>query len=445
MTAVGKELMTIPPQTRWNENVSPYEWLVLIVASAGWVFDAFEGQIFNITRADLLADLLRVGSHDPLVQRWGDILLGIFLAGGTMGGMLFGSLGDRLGRRPTMNLTILFYSVFSGLTWFATSLWQVAALRFLVAMGVGGEWAVAAALVAEVFPRHARAHASGIFHATSVLGIWVAALVGLFVGSHWRWAYLIGVLPALLTLWVRLSIREPESWRKAAASEQRLGSFRDLLGNPHWRRHALLGMLLATIGLGTFWGITVAGQDLARDMLMRDQSKAAASGTAPPPTGRVATFLRNEKVAYGLVQTAGGGLGMLLFGPICYRLGRRRAFFGAFLGSLLVVPATCYLPGSYWQLLMFLPFFAFFTHGLHAGFAVYFPELFPNHLRATGAGFCFNGGRLLAASVLIFSGWLKSLPGMDLRLSLTLLSLLFAAGIVVVICLPETRGQPLPD
>lgn len=446
MATVEQKPVTLQPDSRWSANVTPYEWLVLIVASAGWVFDAYEGQIFNITRADLLADLLHVSANAPQVKNWGDILLGIFLAGGTLGGMLFGSLADRWGRRPVMNLTILFYSVFSGLTYFATSLWQVAALRFLVAMGVGGEWSVAAALVAEVFPRHARAHASGLFHATSVLGIWMAALCGLLVGSHWRWAYLIGVLPALLTLWVRLSIREPESWRKAAASEQRLGSFHDLLGHALWRRHALLGMAMATIGLGTFWGVTVAGQDLARDMLQRDRAAAVAASQAVPaePSG-FAGFLRSEKVAYGLIQTAGGGLGMLLFGPICYRLGRRRTFIGAFLGSLLIVPLTCYAPRNYWQLLALLPVFAFFTHGLHAGFAVWFPELFPNHLRATGAGFCFNGGRLLASPVLFFSGWLKSLPGMDLRLSLTLLALPFAAGLVIVLFLPETRGQPLPE
>lgn len=436
MTTVEKEPFTVRQELRWNAEVTPREWLVLIVASAGWVFDAFEGQIFNITRSSLLADLLHAGGNDPRVKLWGDILLGIFLAGGTLGGMLFGSLGDRLGRRPVMSLTILFYSVFSGLTFFATHLWQVAALRFLVAMGVGGEWAVAATLVAEVFPRRARAQASGIFHATSVLGIWLAAITGLWVGSHWRWAYLIGVLPALLTLWVRMSIQEPEKWLAAAASEQRRGSFRDLLGDARWRKHALLGMLLAAIGLGTFWGVTVAGQDLAREMLMRDPAVGA---------GKIAAFFRNDKIAYGLVQTAGGGLGMLLFGPICHWLGRRRAFFCAFLGSLLIVPAACYLPRSYWQLLAILPVYAFFTHGLHAGYAVYFPELFPSHLRATGSGFCFNGGRLLAASVLVFSGWLKSLPGMDMRHSLTLLSLLFAVGAVVILFLPETKGQPLPE
>src|SRR5207249_1420810 len=149
-------------------------------------------------------------------RRWGDRLLAAFLLGGTVGGVLFGSLADRVGRKPTMALTILFYSVFSGLTYFADELWQVAVLRFLVALGVGGEWAVAAALVAEVFPPRARAHASGIFHASSVIGVVGAGVAGMLTGSHWRIAYLIGLGPALLVLAVRAWIREPRRYVEAA-------------------------------------------------------------------------------------------------------------------------------------------------------------------------------------------------------------------------------------
>ena len=180
----------------WYAEVTRYQWLVLVIASAGWVFDAFEGQLFNITRQDLLRDLL---GNDRAAQKWwGDLFLAVFLLGGTVGGVVFGSLADRYGRKPAMAATILFYSVFSGLTYFATELWHVAALRFLVALGVGGEWAVAAALVAEVFPSRARARAGGIFHATSVMGTWLAALSGRLVGTQWRYAYLIGIVPALL-------------------------------------------------------------------------------------------------------------------------------------------------------------------------------------------------------------------------------------------------------
>lgn len=515
--------------SRWYHGVTRYQWLILAIASAGWIFDVYEGQIFNITRNQLLADILNVGVNDPAVSRYGDLFLGIFLLGGTAGGLLFGSLADRIGRRPTMILTILMYSIFSGLTYFAQELWHVAVLRFLVAMGVGGEWAVAAALVAEVFPTKARAHASGIFHSTSILGTWLAALAGMAVGAQWRYAYLLGVLPALLILWVRVSVKEPEKWKDAGAraaegTGPQMGSFRDLLLNPQWASRAILGMCLAAVGLGTFWAVTVAGQNLAHQALLRGGKPVAvgetANGrsttlfTAAPhglTTGASVSFVgdanafpaledgaplrgnttyyasvidehrlvlhpsRNDalqnraslafstipdgelkliaggppveraKFAYGIVQTAGGGLGLVLFGPLCARLGRRRAFIYIHIAAFLIVPITCYVPSTYNQLLLLLPVFGFLTLGMHAGYAIYFPELFPNHLRATGTGFCFNVGRVLAASVLYFSGWLKSLPGMDLRLALSLLGTLFLLGLVIVVFLPETKDQPLPE
>ena len=400
--------------TPWYAEVTRAQWLVLAIASAGWVFDTYEGQVFNITRGQLLADLLGTAGGPNEVRRWGDVFLAIFLAGGTVGGVLFGTLADRYGRKPTMAVTILIYSVFSGLTYFATELWHVAVLRFIVALGVGGEWSVAAALVAEVFPARARAHASGIFHATSVIGTWLAALAGMAVGAQWRYAYVLGVLPALLVLWVRAGVSEPERWRRAEAgagadsSPRRLGSFRELFGDPRWSRPALLGLALAAVGMGTFWGVSVAGQDLAQDFLTR-------SGVPAGPAAQRAKF------AYGLVQTAGAGVGLLSFGPLAQRLGRRRAFALIQALALVVVPLTCYLPRTYNQLLIMLPVFGFFTLSIHAGFAVYFPELFPDHLRATGSGVCFNGGRLAAAPLLVFAGWLKAQPGMDIRLAITML------------------------
>jgi len=426
-------------KSAWYAGVSGYAWVVLAIASAGWVFDTFEGQVFNITRNQLLSDLLNLACADAVtrgqaIKYYGDVFLGVFLAGGTLGGLLFGSLADRFGRRPTMVVTILMYSVFSGLTFFAQSLWQVGVLRFLVAMGVGGEWAVAASLVAEVFPAKARAHASGIFHATSVLGTWMATLAGLIVGAGWRYAFLVGVLPALLVLWVRSSVSESERWQEKAKVGGELvpGSFKELLFNRRWGPRACLGMLLAAVGLATFWGVTVAGQDLAKELLLRNGVTEKAA-------------IERAKFAYGFIETAGGGLGLLAFGPICVRLGRKRAFALMQLAALVIVPITCYLPKTYSQLLLLLPVFGFLTLSIHAGFAIYFPELFPTHLRATGAGFCFNGGRLLAASTLWFSGWLKSIPGMDLRLAVTLLGLLFFLGLAVVLFLPETKDQPLPE
>ena len=422
--------------SRWYEGVTRYQWLILAIASAGWVFDVYEGQIFNLTRNQMLADILGAGASAD-IKKYGDMFLGIFLLGGTAGGLLFGTMADRWGRKPTMAVTILMYSLFSGLTYFAHSLGEVAVLRFLVAMGVGGEWAVAASLVAEVFPAKARAHASGIFHATSVLGTWAATFAGLAVGAQWRYAYLLGILPALLVAWVMISVKEPESWKQADAraatqSGPQMGSFRELLLNPRWARRALLGMLLAAVGLGSFWAVTVAGQDLARNFLV---GHGVPNGEA----------LERAKFAYGFVQTAGGGLGLLAFGPLCVWLGRRRAFAWMLLGAFLIVPVTCYAPQTYAQLLILLPVFGFLTLGMHAGFAIYFPELFPTHLRATGAGFCFNVGRTVAASMLFFSGWLKAREGMDLRLAISLFGLSFLLGLIVVWFLPETKDQPLPE
>lgn len=429
--------MNTPAPTKWYHGVTRYQWLVVFIASAGWVFDAFEGQLFNVQRTQMLSEILHVATDHPDVRRWGDIFLGIFLVGGTLGGILFGWLGDRWGRKPTMVLTILFYSIFSGLTYFADSLWHVGVLRFFVAMGVGGEWAVAAALVAEVVPPHARAHMSGLFHSTSVLGTFFAAWAGLAVGANWRVAFLIGVLPSLLVLWVRARVEEPESWHaaraKAAAGEgMQLGSFRDLLLNPQWARRAIFGVLLAAVGLGTFWAVSVGGQDLAKDFLVRHGVSAAEA--AP-----------RAKFAYGNVQALGAGIGMLAFGPLAVRFGRKRAFIFYHLGSLIIVPLTCFAPTSYAMLLALLPLYGGFTLGIHAGYAVYFPELFPNHLRSTGTSFCFNGGRLIASSMLVASGWLKSLPGMDLRVAISLMAGLFLGGLVILSFLPETKDQPLPQ
>lgn len=441
------------PSGRWYAGITSYQWLVLVIASAGWVFDVYEGQIFNITRFDMLKEI--VGSEDAAKQ-YGDFFLAIFLLGGTVGGLAAGSLADRFGRRPIMVLTILIYSVFSGLTFFATELWHVAVLRFIVAMGVGGEWAVAASLVAEVFPAKARAQASGIFHASSVIGTWMAAAAGMAVGANWRYGYLVGILPALLILWVRASVREPEQWQaeKKKGAKVKLGSFRDLLLNPRWCGRALLGMSLAAVGLGTFWAVTVAGQGLAREMLV-SQGESAESAE------------QSAKFAYGIVQTAGGGLGLLAFGPLCAWIGRKWTFILIQLVAFLVVPLTCFAPQNYYQLLALLPVFGFFTLGMHAGFAIYFPELFPTHLRATGTSFCFNGGRVLSVLVLLFSNWLKGLKDMDfgfsgaiggmhadvllqlktmdLRVAVTALSVLFLLGAFIVLFLPETKGQELPE
>ena len=422
----------------WYAGVTRYQWIVLAIASAGWVFDVYEGQIFNITRNQMLAEILGGSSAD--VARYGDMFLGIFLLGGTVGGLAAGSLADRFGRQPLMIATILIYSVFSGLTYFATELWQVAALRFLVAVGVGGEWAVAASLVAEVFPARARAQASGIFHASSVLGTWMAALAGIAVGG--KLAVCVSVRHRAGSArgfgFARSSAnrkngRPRRSSPAASPAQSRWGSFRELLTSAQWGRRALLGMLLASVGLGTFWAVVVAGQGLTSELLTK-------GGMADDEASQYAKF------AYGIVQTAGGGVGLLAFGPLSARFGRRKTFTVFQILAFLIVPLTCWLPQTYTQLLCILPVFGFLTLGIHAGYAIYFPELFPTHLRATGHQLLLqwraHPGR---ARVVFFQAGSSRSRTWTLKVAVTSLAALFLMGAAVVLFLPETRASELPE
>jgi MFS family permease len=426
----------------WYRGISGYQWLVLIVASAGWIFDIYENQIYNITRTQMLASLLHTTTIAPEVKKTGESLLSVLLLGGAVGGVMFGMIADRFGRSRAMILSILMYAIFSAMTAAAQSVWQVGVLRFLVSMGTGGEWAVAAALVSEVFPARARAHASGIFHASSVLGVGAAGLAGMLTGTNWRMAYLLGLLPAVLVFAVRWYIREPRPGQAdASTSESAVESspaqppveprsdtrFSDLWTNPILRRRAILGMMLGAVGLGGYWAVFVAGQDLAREFLLNhgvDAATAAAKST----------------FAYATVQNfLGGAVGLFLMGPLCGWIGRKPAFVVMQAGAIIATPIACYAPSTYGQLLVLLPIMGFFVGGMHAGYAVYFPELFPMRLRATGSGLCFNGGRLVAATVLYGSGWLKSV--MDLRQAVSLLAMIYVIGLIVIFFLPETKAE----
>ncbi|HEX3601760.1 MAG TPA: MFS transporter [Lacipirellulaceae bacterium] len=426
------------PDTRpWYSGITRYQWLVLAIAAAGWTFDQYESQVFVITKDFMLPDV--AGVTGTKLNELVEYFFAVFLLGSAFGGLLAGSLADRFGRRPLLIATILFYSLFSGLTYFATNQWQLAVIRFFVAAGIGGEWAVGASLVAEVFPTRARAYAASIFHAAGQLGFWIAALVAIVVGAQWRYAYLAGVLPALLTFWVLARVHEPEKWEskatqfeKSNAERARLGSFRELLFTPKWRRHALLGCLFAGTGLATFWCVMVAGQDLTRDFLQRMR-------TDPTETHRQAAL------AYGIVQTIGATLGLLAFGPISARFGRRASFITFNILAFVITPITCFAPQQYWQLLVLLPLFGFLTEGFHAGYAMYFPELVPTHLRATGTSFCFNGGRIVAIPALFASAWLKGPEGISLPWAVTILSTLYLVGAAIMLLLPETNRQELPE
>jgi MFS family permease len=476
----------------WHAGVTRYQWLVLAIASLGWAFDVFEGQVFVAGMNEAMPSLLPEGSDAATVRYYNNIALGAFLLGGALGGVVFGVVADRVGRTRTMIYTILIYSSFTGLSSQAQSWWQLVVLRFLVALGVGGEWAVAAALVAEVFPQSARARSLSIFHASSVLGTLLAVAVGAWIIADknlgWRFGFAFGVAPALLTLVIRWSLCEPDDWmRVRQATDGRLGSVRELFG-PELARRTLVGVGLAAVGLATFWGVHIQGRELLpRDQRLDYLRRAVIDATyvpagpwrrwfvapreTPDPPGPEADELWEalpevqrrvftaayEQYASGkrwemfgmLIVTLGGGLGLLSFGPLCEWLGRRRAFLLFHLGALIIALLVFYLPTG-WTLhsagltCTMLAAFGFLSLGMHAGYAVYFPELFPTRLRGTGGGFCFNVARVLAAPVLFAGGWMQKYWAFTPEKSATMLSLLFLAGAALIAFAPETKGRELP-
>ena len=463
----------------WYAGITRYQWLVLVIASLGWIFDTFEGQIFVASMNEAMPSLAK-GADEGRIAYYNNIALAAFLVGGAVGGIGFGMLSDRIGRKRTLSLTILFYSLFTCLSAFSQAWWHLAAFRFFVALGVGGEWAVASALVAEVFPQRARPYVGSIFHGSSVLGSYLAAAAGAFLIGNaalaawaqsssldwlssfvdptslpWRLGFALGVLPALLVLWIRSTIREPETWqsargRAAADSAERMGALVDLFQGPLLRR-TLVGVSLATVGLATFWSVHIYGKDVLRaaaeermlvshlnDAILLGEPRRAALAPYSP------ALKRREMLGMFLVTT-GGGVGLLAFGPISQRIGRRAAFVMYHVGGLATALAIFQLIRNETALLVALPIFGFLTLGMHAGYAIYFPELYPTRLRATGAGFCFNGGRLLAAPVLGLVAWMRKDAGYSLEDAASLMSLLFLAGLVTIAFAPETRGQELPD
>lgn len=450
-------------ELRWYEGIAPYQWLVLVVASLGWVFDVFEGQIFVASMRDAMPQLLDANSaDDAIVATWNNYALATFLLGGAFGGILFGMISDKIGRSKTLVLTILFYSLFTCITAFATAAWHMVALRFLVAMGVGGEWAVATAMVAEVMPKRSRPVMGSIFHASSVFGTLLAAAVGYFVISArpwgddtWRLGFLIGIIPALLVVVIRWKLREPDQWKKAKQREQEdasqvTGSIPDLFSAEN-RRNTLVGVTLATIGLVTFWGCHIYG----KNALLRSAENEAlrienVAQDAPKAEKKIAydkheSEIKRAEMTSMCLNAIGGGLGLVLFGWISTLIGRKGAFVfyhaGGLAMALVMFLFLIPMQAEAWQLAIALPIFGFLTLGMHAGYAVYFPELFPTRLRGTGAGFCFNAGRFGTAIAMYTAGVL----GLASEQTALYLAPLFGLGIVVTLLGKETRDTELPE
>jgi len=469
-SASSQEDSNIP----WYKTLTRYHWFVLMVAALGWLFDTMDQQLFVLARTPALAELLGKPSSDPAISEYGGYATSIFMIGWATGGLIFGMFGDRFGRARTMIITILIYSAFTGLSALARGWLDFAFFRFITGMGVGGEFAAGVTLVAEVMPNRARPYALGLLQALSALGNMMAAGISFIIPPQmeingfagWRWMFLVGIIPALLVIFIRRGLKEPESWVKArqeakmhagnpADYQKQLGDIKELFTDPRWRYHTIVGVILATSGVMGLWGIGFWTPELVRNNVLRDLPKETQDFYAS-----MTSLLQNFAAFFGVYS----------FGVLAGRYGRRTAFLVAFLlafASTVMVFGFMTEPSQIWWM---IPILGFCTLMIFGGYAIYFPELYPTRLRSTGTGFCYNVARYLAAALPLILGslvyffsavkgtdrataklsdWtvLSSLGSVDnaFRYAMLTMALIYFVGIAILPFIPETRGKPLPE
>jgi MFS family permease len=444
----------------WWKHLSAYHWFVFSMASLAWLFDCLDQQLFLLARNDAMKHLLPPGS-DP--AKYGAYATSIFVAGWATGGLIFGAVGDRIGRAKTLTLTVLMYSLFTGLSALSTGWIDFAFYRFLTGLGVGGVFGLAVALIADSLPDHARAGALGTLQALSAVGNITAGLVSMGTGklvldgtikaeNAWKMMFLIGAIPAFLCVFLQIRLKEPEKWVLARAEGERtgvaFGSYASLFGEARWRNPALFGMVLCVAGVIGLWGIgffspELVGSVIERDLLSQNLPKEQVSGQ------------RNYWVGINsIVQNAGAFIGMILMTMLARGLGRKPAFAIAFIAALVSTVGFFQMfngKGDIWM----SGIMGACQLALFAGFAIYLPELFPTRLRSTGTSFCYNVGRFIAATGPFTLGTLvatlKQGATTDeqkieaFRWACTYMSGIFVLGLMVLPFLRETKDQPMPE
>lgn len=426
------------------EGVTAYHWLVVIIASCGWLFDCMDQRIFILARESALREVL--GSNEAAqaaIKQYLGYATTSMIVGWATGGIIFGMMSDKWGRVRTMVITLLVYSGFTGLSGMAQSWIDFTVYRFLVGLGVGGMFGAATTLVAESVPGKFRALALGSLQALSATGnilgstisYWIqpGAADFLFGYSGWRVLFFVGVLPALLVIPIITVLREPEVWKRAkeaAASgdaKTHIGSPVDLFKHPRWRRNTLVGLCLGVSGMIGLWGIGFFSPELISTAL----------------AGESQTVIDQVRAKATALQDVGAFLGMMIFTFVATFIGRRIAFLIAFASCLgitmFVFNSLDSATEAYWM----LPMMGFVQLAVFAGYSIYFPELYPTRLRGTGVGFCYNTVRYLAAPAPILLGYLS--VSMGFRNAAMAMCLVYVVGMVALIWAPETKGQGLPE
>jgi len=457
----------------WYTGLTRYHWFVLIVCSLGWLFDTMDQQLFLLGRTPALTALLAEGTPPAEINRYGGYATAIFMLGWATGGLIFGVLGDRWGRAKTMLLAIIVYSAFTGLSALSTTWWDFSIYRFLTGMGVGGEFAAGVALVAEVMPDRARPYALATLQALSAFGNMMAACISFALPPQaavggvqgWRLMFVVGIVPAILVILVMRRLKEPESWMKAKAEMARaaathtaghaLGSLREFFSDRRWRRNALVGLVLAVAGVMGLWGVGFWMSELVRNNALAHLDK---------PTQDWYASLAS------LLQNGGAFFGIYAFSLLTGIVGRRPAFAVSFVvGLVTVIGVFGFMtqPSHVWWM---APLLGFATLMVFGGYSIYFPELFPTRLRATGTGFCYNVARYLSASAPFMLGMLatayvapagteraaQGLSGLTIlsalgsadnafRYAAITVACIYVLGLAAVPFAPETKGRPLPE
>ena len=407
-------------------DISPQQWKSGSAAWFGWLFDGLELHLYTLVATPLVVHLLGAASSaDPAVKEKSAFIQAGFLVGWALGGAFFGRLGDRIGRSRALALTILTYALCTGLCAAAQTWWQLMIFRFLAALGIGGEWAVGASLLAETWPSAWRPWLAAVLQTAVNLGIVVAAgLVTLLSflphPPSERWVFLIGVAPALLVFWIRRQVPESEAWQRAQADKApRPGLaqlFQGATAAVTWHTGAVCALGLSGWWLFQFWH----PQHLRRLL--------EAAGTPAVETTRQvseAFFLVN------ILAIAGN----FAAGWLASKRGNRSAIVIMLAGMAASMAGAFALPRGFAELAWFwMPLVGFFS-GVFGLFTMYLPPLFPVLLRTTGAGFCYNIGRLAAAAASLIFGW--AAPVGDFRVAL-----LAASGLVLAAAVWTRR---LPD
>jgi MFS family permease len=434
-------------------DMNAYQWTVLFAAWLGWGFDIFDGLLFNFVAPNCVPTLLGLTIGSPEAKaatlQWTGILTSVLLVGWAVGGILFGQVADRIGRTRTLMLTMLLYALGTAACALAPNLWVLALCRVIASLGIGGEWAAGASMVAEVVPEHRRVEAGGLLYTSAPAGLFLATFVNFQIAgvfwkgnpeTSWRYVFLAGLIPAAVAFIVRAFIREPERWKSAASSAPtpRLAE----LFSPRYRAITLSGFAMAVVALVSWWSsnafLPVISTGLAQATAKLRNLDHAATLALVEGWKKIATNYFN----------LGGLIGTLLTIPAAKYLGRKTMYFVYFLGSGAAMLCTFGLDLAPETRLAMYFLIGLTVFGVFGSFTYYLPELFPTRLRATGAGFCYNIGRVIAAAGPILVGSIAAQGANSLTSALKALFYVGFVPLAGLLLLPwaiETKGRTLED